>query len=431
MKRFSTTLVVLILAGVSCMAQKANTTISKETKQALGKLPPVKVRTEIGTITLPSPYSSEVVANVSKVVPWPAGKEPIAPEGFKVTKFAGDLEHPRITYVAPNNDIFVAESNDSQKTADRITMFRDKDRDGKPEERFVFLEDLNQPYGMLVLGDYFYVANVDGIKRFNYKPGQTSINTPGETILKLPAGGYNHHWTRNIIANKDNSKIYVTVGSASNVGEYGMEKEERRANIIEINPDGSGERIYAYGLRNPVGMDWNPVTGELWTAVNERDNLGNELVPDYLTSVKEGAFYGWPYSYFGDIKDPRWRHDPHLELVEKAIVPDVPLAAHSASLGLEFYDKDMFPAKYRNGAFVGQHGSWNRANLSGYKVVFVPFKNGKPQQPEDFLTGFIANESGSEVYGRPVGVTTLPDGSLLVNDDDGNVIWRISTESKK
>lgn len=418
---------IIFLAG-SCFAQKADTTITKERKQELGSMPPVYVETAIGQLQLPSPYSSEVVRNESKVIGWPADKKPVAPQGFKVEKFAGDLEHPRWTYVAPNNDIFVVESNDAGKSANRITMFRDKNMDGNPEERHVFLENLNQPFGMLVLGDYFYVANVDGLKRFPYKSGQNSITAEGETILPLPAGGYNHHWTRNIITNKDRDKIYITVGSASNVGEYGMDKEERRANIIEINPDGTGERIYASGLRNPVGIDWHPVTGELWTSVNERDNLGNELVPDYLTSVREGAFYGWPYSYFGEIKDPRWTHDPHLSLVEQAVVPDVPLSAHSASLGLSFYDQDKFPEKYRNGAFIGQHGSWNRADLAGYKVVFVPFENGEPQPPEDFLTGFIANESGSEVYGRPAGVATLPDGSLLVNDDDGNIVWRVSKE---
>jgi len=242
-------------------------------------------------------------------------------------------------------------------------------------------------------------------------------------------GGYNHHWTRNILAGPNNDKIYITVGSSSNVGEHGMKKEERRANIIEINPDGSGEKIYAAGLRNPVGIDWNPITGELWTAVNERDKIGNNLVPDYVTSVKEGGWYGWPYSYFGDIKDPRWANDPHLEMVEKSIVPDVEVGPHTASLGFTFYKKNSFPQKYHNGAFVGQHGSWNRANFSGYKVLFIPFdEEGNPKQPEDFLTGFIADDDSSEVYGRPVGVTTLPDGSLLVNDDDGGVIWRVSAE---
>ena len=420
--------IFVISNSIAAFGQAADTKLSEDRKQKLAKQAPDYVETEIGRIELPSPFSSEPTANVSKVIPWPENVMPQAPAGFKVTKFADGFDHPRISYVAPNNDIFVAESNDAKKSADRITLLRDTNGDMQPDERHVFLKDLNQPYGMLILDDYFYVANVDGVKRFPYKKGQTSIDAEGETILPLPAGGYNHHWTRNLIANKDGSKIYVTVGSSSNVGEYGMDREERRANIIEINPDGSGEKIYASGLRNPVGMDWNPVTGELWTAVNERDNLGNDLVPDYITSVKEGGFYGWPYSYYGQIKDPRWYHAPHEDMVQKAIVPDVPLKSHSASLGLEFYTADQFPEKYKNGAFVGQHGSWNRKDLSGYRVMFVPFEGDKPQQPEEFLTGFIANESGSEVYGRPVGVTTLPDGSLLVNDDDGNVIWRISAE---
>ncbi|MGB7841406.1 MAG: sorbosone dehydrogenase family protein [Salinimicrobium sp.] len=420
--------IFLFSNAVVAFGQTADTNLSEKRKQKLAQQAPDFVETQIGMIELPSPYSSEPTANVSQVIPWPENLKPQAPAGFKVTKYAGDLDHPRISYVAPNNDVFVAETNDGKQSANRITLLRDTNGDMQPDERFVFLENLNQAYGMLVLDGYFYVANVDGLKRFPYKEGQTTINGKGETILPLPAGGYNHHWTRNLIAAKDGSKIYVTVGSASNVGEYGMEKEKRRANIIEINPDGSGEKIYASGLRNPVGMDWNPVTGELWTAVNERDNLGNDLVPDYITSVKEGGFYGWPYSYYGQIKDPRWSHDPHENMVQKAIVPDVPVKSHTASLGLEFYTGEQFPEKFKNGAFVGQHGSWNRKNLSGYKVLFVPFADGKPQQPEEFLTGFMANDSGSEVYGRPVGVTTLPDGSLLVNDDDGNVIWRISAE---
>ena len=420
--------IVLTTTTFSAFGQAADSKLSEERKQKLAKQAPDHVETALGSLTLPSPYSSEPTANVSKIVAWPDGMKPKAPAGFKVTKFAGNLDHPRITYIGPNNDIFVVETNDAKQSANRITMLRDTNGDMQPDERHVFLEDLNQPYGMLILDGYFYVANVDGVKRFPYKEGQNSIDAEGETIVELPAGGYNHHWTRNLIASRDGSKIYITVGSSSNVGEYGMDREKRRANILEINPDGSGEKVFASGLRNPVGVDWNPVTGELWAAVNERDNLGNDLVPDYITSVKEGAFYGWPYSYFGQIKDPRWYHDTHDEMVQKAIVPDVPLKAHSASLGLKFYTGDQFPEKYRNGAFVGQHGSWNRKNLSGYKVLFVPFVDGKPQQPEEFLTGFIADESASEVYGRPVGINTLPDGSLLVNDDDGNAIWRISAE---
>lgn len=421
-------LIVFFVLGQEAMPQ-ANENLSEERKKELAKTGPDTVQPAIGELVLPPPFATASVQKESKIVDWPEGKMPQAPEGFTVTKFAEDLEHPRWTYVAPNNDIFVVESNDAGKSADRITMFRDKDSDGVPDARYSFLKNLNQPFGMLVLGDYFYVANVDALMRFPYKPGQNAIDQEGEKILDLPAGGYNHHWTRNIIASPDGSKIYITVGSSSNVGEHGMEKEIRRANILEINPDGSDEKVYAAGLRNPVGIDWNPVTGELWTAVNERDKIGNNLVPDYVTSVKEGGWYGWPYSYFGDIKDPRWAEDPHLEKVEKAIIPDVPVGSHTASLGLTFYTHDSFPSKYRNGAFVGQHGSWNRANFSGYKVLFIPFdKNGNPQQPEDFLTGFIADDDASQVYGRPVGVTTLPDGSLLVNDDDGNVIWRVAAE---
>lgn len=429
MKKKIIKLFVLSLVSTLTSLGQANENISDERKEELSKAGPDIVETAIGKIKLPAPFSSESVTKESKIIPWPEGKKPRAPEGFTVTKFAEDLEHPRWTYVAPNNDIFVVESDDAGKSADKITMFRDKDQDGVPDGRYSFLKNLNQPFGMLVLGDYFYVANVDALMRFPYKTGQDRINEKGEKILDLPAGGYNHHWTRNIIASPDGSKIYITVGSSSNVGEHGMKKEERRANIIEINPDGSGEKIYASGLRNPVGMDWNPITGELWTAVNERDKIGNNLVPDYVTSVKEDGWYGWPYSYYGDLKDPRWASDPHPEMVEKAIIPDVPVGPHTASLGLTFYTKKSFPSKYKNGAFVGQHGSWNRANFSGYKVLFIPFdENGQPKQPEDFLTGFIADDDASEVYGRPVGVTTLPDGSLLVNDDDGNVIWRVAAE---
>ncbi|HET8735608.1 MAG TPA: sorbosone dehydrogenase family protein [Pricia sp.] len=416
----------LVFAGLiwGCKNEKS---VSEETKDDLADNANTTVQTAIGPLELVPPFSSESVTKNSEVIGWPEGKTPVAPEGFTVTRFADELEHPRWTYVAPNNDIFVAESN-TKNSADRITLLRDTDTDGEVDERHIFLEDLHQNFGMLVLDGYFYVANTDGLYRYPYEEGQTKIEAEGEKIVELSASGYNNHWTRNIITNPERNKIYISVGSASNVGEQGMEKEERRANILEVNPDGSGEIVYANGLRNPVGMDWNPVTGELWTAVNERDKLGNNLVPDYMTSVKKGGWYGWPYSYFGDIKDPRWKDDPHQELVDKAIVPDVPLGSHTASLGLVFYEADAFPAKYKNGAFVGQHGSWNRAEFSGYKVVFVPFENGKPQQPEDFLTGFIADGEAGEVYGRPVGVTVAPDGALLVNDDDSGVIWRVASE---
>lgn len=399
--------------------------LNKEEKEQANAKGSTTVTTAIGDITLPPPYETKSATNRNSMTEWPEGQTPKAPAGFTVTKFAGDLENPRNTYIAPNNDIFVAES-DTGGSADRITVFRDSDKDGVFETRKVFLEDLNQPYGMLVLKNYFYVANTDGLYRYPYKEGALKLEGKGEKITELPAGGYNNHWTRNLLANEDGSKIYISVGSSSNNAEHGMDEEKRRANILEINPDGSGERVYASGLRNPVGMDWNPENGELWTAVNERDELGDNLVPDYITSVKSDGFYGWPYSYYGQIEDPRMKGQ-RPGLVEKAIVPDVPVGSHTASLGLTFYNKDAFPQKYKNGAFVGQHGSWNRSILSGYKVLFVPFKNGKPSgKPEDFLTGFIANEEKAEVYGRPVDVTVMNDGSLLVNDDSGNTIWRVT-----
>ncbi|GAB3031427.1 PQQ-dependent sugar dehydrogenase [Spirosoma pulveris] len=403
------------------------------------------VATADTTLALPAPYATASSQKFSNVVGWPEGKTPQAPAGFTVTEYARDLASPRWLYVAPNGDVFVAESNTERKgiktkvvnavtgksnserteaSANRITLLRDTNRDGKPDVKEPFLTGLNQPFGMLVLGNSFYAANTDGIMMYDYKPGQTKITAPGKKILSLPAGGYNNHWTRNLLASPDGKKIFVSVGSGSNVAEHGIENEVRRANIIEINPDGTGEKVYASGLRNPVGMGWQPTTKTLYTAVNERDELGDELVPDYLTSVKEGAFYGWPYSYYGQNEDPR-RKGERPDLVKKAVVPDVPLGAHTASLGLAFYDKTAFPEKYRNGAFVGQHGSWNRSSFSGYKVVFVPFEEGKPGKPEDFLTGFLTGKD-KDAYGRPVGVAVLPDGSMLVADDAGGRIWRIA-----
>lgn len=404
-----------------------NGQVKKEEKEALAKQPGNVVKTAVGDITLPPPYATESKTNNSKVIGWPKDKTPKAPEGFTVTKFADGFENPRWTYIAPNQDIFVVESG-TRTSKNQITVLRDKDKDGKFETREVFISGLNKPFGMLVLKDFFYIANTDGLYRYPYKNNPLKLKTKGEKILELPAGGYNNHWTRNLLASPDGSKIYVSVGSGSNNAEHGVDKEVRRAGILEINPDGTGEKIYASGLRNPVGMDWNPVNKELWTAVNERDELGDDLVPDYITSVKRDGFYGWPYSYFGSIPDPRMKGE-RKDLVEKAIVPDVPVGAHTASLGLAFYTKDAFPAKYKNGVFVGQHGSWNRSKISGYKVLFVPFKDGKPSgKPEDFLTGFISDENKAEVYGRPVAVTVMNDGSLLVNDDSSNTIWKVTAK---
>ncbi|MBO9585868.1 MAG: sorbosone dehydrogenase family protein [Flavobacterium sp.] len=404
-----------------------NGQVKKEEKEALAKQPGNVVKTAIGEITLPPPYATESKTKNSKVIGWPSGKTPKAPEGFTVTKFADGFENPRWTYIAPNQDIFVVESG-TRASKNQITVLRDKDKDGKFETREVFISGLNKPFGMLVLKDFFYIANTDGLYRYPYKNNPLKLETKGEKILELPAGGYNNHWTRNLLASPDGSKIYVSVGSGSNNGENGMDKEVRRAAILEINPDGTGEKIYASGLRNPVGMDWNPVNKELWTAVNERDELGDDLVPDYITSVKRDGFYGWPYAYFGNIPDPRMKGE-RKDLVEKTIVPDVSVGPHTASLGLAFYTKDAFPAKYKNGVFVGQHGSWNRSKISGYKVLFIPFKDGKPSgKPEDFLTGFISNDEKAEVYGRPVAVTVMNDGSLLVNDDSSNTIWKVTAK---
>lgn len=425
---------VLALLTLSCKENKNDKTVSD----------PAVTKTD--TLKLPAPDEKNSKTKFSNVLGWLKGKSPVAPEGFTVTRFAENIKSPRNMIQAENGDVFVVLSNSERtvsekikndisgksdaevdgKSANRIILYRDTNKDGIPESSSVFLANLNQPYGMLIINDQFYVANTDGLWVYPYKLGDVKISKPGKKIVNLPAGGYNNHWTRNLIANKDKSKIYISVGSGSNVGENGMDKEVRRANILEVNTDGSGEKIYAAGLRNPVGMSWNPVTGELWTVVNERDELGDDLVPDYLTSVKQNAFYGWPYSYFGKNEDPR-RKGERPDLVQKTIVPDVPLGSHTASLGLTFYTGSQFLGKYKNGAFIGQHGSWNRSSLVGYQVAFVPFKNGKPSGSyQPFLTGFIANEAKGDVYGRPVGVLQLADGSLLVADDVGGIVWRVS-----
>src|SRR5882757_6391186 len=304
-------------------------------------------------VALPEPYATVPTKRSSKVIGWPEGKTPLAPAGFKVTRFAGKMNSPRWFYVTPNGDILVSESQTSRKkSANDILLFRDTNNDGQPDLRDTFMTALNQPLGMLVLKNWFYVGNTDGVYRYPYTPGQLHITAKGEKILDLPAGGYNNHWTRNLIANADGSKIYVSVGSGSNNAEHGMANETRRADILEINPDGSGERVFAAGIRNPVGMDWQPGTRTLWTAVNERDSLGDDLVPDYFTSVKDGAFYGWPYAYFGPHEDPRLKGQ-RPDLVAKTIAPDVPVGAHTASLGLAFYKGGNFPARYQGGAFIG------------------------------------------------------------------------------
>jgi len=399
---------------------------------------------QVQSENLSSANPTKSVRNYCKVIGW-KGEIPEAPAGFVVEKLADGFENPRWMYITPNGDILVAESNSNHSliekvggtllgasrsnnlrhSADRITLLRDSDKDGFPELKETFLAGLNQPFGMLIMGKWLYVGNTNALVRYPYFTGQTKITGQPEKIVDLPAGKPNRHWARNIITNSDSSKIYIAVGSGSNVAENGIASELLRANILEINIDGSDLNIYASGLRNPTGMGWAPGTKTLWTVVNERDGLGDELVPDYFTSVRQGGFYGWPYTYFGQNEDSRVK-DTKPVAVKNTIVPDVNLGSHTASLGLAFYTGDSFPEKYKGGVFIAQHGSWNRSKLAGYKVIFIPFSNGKPSgKAEDFLTGFIANLEKNEVHGRPVGIIVMPDGSLLITDDISNTIWKV------
>jgi glucose/arabinose dehydrogenase len=370
----------------------------------------------------------------------------VAARGFQVSAFARNLVHPRWVYVLPNGDVLVAETNGPseplkgvkgwimtmfQKAAgagvpspDRITLLRDADGDGIAETRTIFLQGLHSPFGMVLAGGNLYVADTDAVLRFPYVEGATAITAPGTKLLDLPGGPIDHHWTKNIIASRDGTKLYVTVGSNSNAAENGMENETGRAAIWEVDRATGASRIFASGLRNPNGMGWQPETGALWAVVNERDELGNDLVPDYMTAVREGAFYGWPYSYYGQHVDSRVKPQ-RPDLVAQAIVPDYALGAHTGSLGLAFYNASALPSRYRGGVFIGQHGSWNRSVPSGYKVIFVPFESGRPSGgPEDVLTGFL--DSRGRAQGRPVGVAVDRLGALLVADDVGNSIWRVT-----
>jgi glucose/arabinose dehydrogenase len=401
---------------------------------------------------LPPPDSSMIpTVNIAPAKGWPEGRTPKAAPGFAVAAFAANLEHPRWLYVLPNGDVLVAETNAPPKpedgkgikgwamkkvmkragatppSANRITLLRDADGDGVAETRSVFLEGLNSPFGMALVGQTLYVANTDSVVKFEYNPGQTRIDAPAVKVAGLPGGPINHHWTKNIIASRDGKHLYATVGSNSNAAENGIDKEERRAAILEMDPASGASRLLASGLRNPNGMDWEPRTGRLWTVVNERDELGSDLVPDYLTSVKDGAFYGWPYSYYGRHVDDRVK-PPRPDLVEKAVVPDYALGSHVAPLGMTFYEGRLFPEQFRGGAFIGEHGSWNRKPLSGYKVVFVEFRDGRPASPAplDILTGFV--DADGKAMGRPVGVVVDRAGALLVADDVGNTIWRVTPQ---
>ncbi|GAA0639664.1 PQQ-dependent sugar dehydrogenase [Brevundimonas lenta] len=399
--------------------------------------------------TLPAPQKSLIpTVNVADAVGWPEGRMPTPAQGMRVQAFAVGLEHPRWLYRLPNGDILVAETNAPPKpegmeggtrgwfqslfmkkagarvpSPNRITLLRDADGDGVAETRTVFLDQLMSPFGMALVGDTLFVANADAVVAFPYQTGQTQITAAPRKVADLPAGR-NHHWTKSLVASPDGSRLFVGVGSNSNIGENGMDEEENRAAVLEIDPATGASRVYASGLRNPVGMAWQPDSGKLWVSVNERDELGNDLVPDYMTSVTPGAFYGWPYSYYGQIVDDRVQPQ-RPELVASALKPDYALGAHTASLGLTFGEGTLFPARFQGGAFVGQHGSWNRKPRNGYRVIFVPFASGVPSgQPEVILDGFINEQD--QAMGRPVGVQFDRLGGLLVADDVGNVIWRVS-----
>jgi hypothetical protein len=398
---------------------------------------------------LPKPNPTVIpTVNIAQAVGWPADTKPIPASGMTVNAFAEKLDHPRWLYVLPNGDVLVAETNAPQRpddgwgikgwlmqrvmskagagtpSANRITLLRDGDGDGVAETRSIFLEGLNSPFGMALIGDDFYVANTDALMKFHYKYGETYIAKPGIKVLDLPAGPINHHWTKNLLASRDGTRLYVTVGSNSNVAENGMDQEFERAAIWEVDPRQSSYRVYASGLRNPNGLAWEPDGGALLTVVNERDEIGSDLVPDYLTSVPKGSFFGWPYSYYGQHLDQRIQPQ-RPDLVATATAPDYALGPHTASLGLVYSQSNNWPAPFDNGVFIGQHGSWNREPRSGYRVIFVPFRAGKPSGvPIEILTGFI-NEN-NEAYGRPVGVVLDKRAALLVADDIGNTIWRVT-----
>ena len=397
---------------------------------------------------LPEPHSSWIpTIKVADAIGWQNGARPRPAAGMEVTAFATGLQHPRWLHELPNGDVLVAESDAPPKpegasggirgwvqglfmkkagsqtpSANRITLLRDADGDGVAELKTAFLENLNSPFGMALVGDQFYVANADALMRFPYAEGTTQIATPGTKVADLPAGR-NHHWTKSLLASPDGTKLYVGVGSNSNAAENGMEEEENRAAVLEIDAASGASRVFASGLRNPVGIDWNPANGELWVSVNERDEIGDDLVPDYMTSVKEGGFYGWPYSYYGQHVDERVQPQ-NPELVAKAIKPDYALGSHTASLGFAFVDNPAMGERFQGGAIIGQHGSWNRARPAGYRVIFVPFADGRPSgPPEELLTGFL--DGDGKAQGRPVGVHVDRRGGLLVADDVGNTVWRV------
>jgi glucose/arabinose dehydrogenase len=398
---------------------------------------------------LPAPEQKLIpTLDIAPSIGWADGAHPTPAAGFLVNAFVRGLDHPRTLYVLPNGDVLVAETNAPPKPDDakgikgavmksvmkkagagvsspkRIVLLRDADGDGVAEMKTVFLKDLNSPFGMALVGNTFYVADTDAVLRFPYTPGATSITTAPAKVADLPAGPINHHWTKSLVASRDGSKLYVGVGSNSNAAENGIPAETGRATVTEIDAATGASRIFASGIRNPTALALNPRDDALWAVANERDELGNDLVPDYLTSVREGAFYGWPYSYYGQHVDARVKpQDPAR--VASAIAPDYALGSHVAPLGLAFYTGKLLAARYRDGAFIGLHGSWNRKPKSGYTVVFVPFANGKPSGPIEQVLGGFVNQDG-DAQGRPVGVAVDARGAVLVADDVGNAVWRLT-----
>jgi len=388
------------------------------------------VRRLITATDLPAPYDTPSVDNGPKMVPRPNGALPRVPEGFEVRQFAAGFNNPRVVTTAPNGDIFVVESGPG-----RVKVLRDRDGDGTPEVNTLFAEGFVRPFGLAFYPrtgkpQYVYVANTDSVVRIPYRNGDTQASAKPEMIVSdIPGGGMlrgGGHWTRDIAFSRDGRKMWVSVGSLSNVTDDA--REERRASILEYNPDGTGYRLFAWGIRNPVGLAVHPQTGELWTSVNERDQLGDHLVPDYVTSVKPGGFYGWPWYYIGPNQDPR-HAGKRPELRDQVIVPDVLLQSHSASLDMTFYTGRRFPREYHNDGFAAEHGSWNRSRRTGYKVVRIPLRNGRATGVyEDFMTGFVTPEGN--VWGRPVGVTVARDGAMIVSDDGGNVLWRVDYKGR-
>jgi glucose/arabinose dehydrogenase len=378
---------------------------------------------DISPASLPPPNSSPDATNNPDVIPRPSDAQLLMPPGFAINTFAeGGFRRARWMALAPNGDVFVADAD-----ADSIFILRGMKEDGTARERFTFATGLNKPFGMAFWKDYFYVGNTDSVVRFRYKSGQTQADGAPEKIADLPGRGYREHWTRNVIFNPEGTKMYVTIGSESNVSV----EPEPRASILEFNPDGTGRREFATGTRNPIGLDFNSSTKAFWAAVQERDRLGDDLAPDFVTQIKDGGFYGWPYSYAGQMVDPR-RKGERPDLVKKSLVPDVLIQAHSAVLGLTFYQGQMFPQEYRGDAFVALHGSWNRTKRTGYKIIRIRFRDGRPVGGyDDFIAGWMLDENRKEVWGRPVGLLVLKDGSMLITDDGANKIWRVTYTGNK